>query len=84
MTSSHRLVLTDNAERDFRSILRYTRRQWGRQQRDTYADRLVATMHHGDVVRLQDRGPHDRDAIMNIDDLFGMRAAPSPPISIGV
>jgi toxin ParE1/3/4 len=44
MTSSRRFVLTDNAERDFRSILRYTQQHWGRQRRDTYADRLVAAI----------------------------------------
>jgi toxin ParE1/3/4 len=44
MTFNRSVVLTDNAKRDFREILRYTRRKWGEQQRDTYEARLVAVM----------------------------------------
>lgn len=44
MKSNLRLDLTDDARRDFRSILRYTRGTWGERQRDTYARRLTAAM----------------------------------------
>jgi toxin ParE1/3/4 len=44
MTSSLRLDLTADARADFRSILRYTRKTWGADQRKKYADRLDAAM----------------------------------------
>jgi len=49
MTSDRRFVLTEKAERDFRSILRYTPQARGVRQRDVYADRLISAM--GDFIK---------------------------------
>jgi toxin ParE1/3/4 len=46
MTRCLRLDLTDDARRDFRSILRYTRRAWGERKKDTYAVRLNDAMEY--------------------------------------
>lgn len=45
MTMSRRnLQFTDAARRDFRSIQRYSLRTWGKDQRDAYAEVLMAKM----------------------------------------
>jgi toxin ParE1/3/4 len=44
MTSNLRLELTPTAERDFRGILRYTRKRWDEHQRAIYAARLTKVM----------------------------------------
>jgi toxin ParE1/3/4 len=43
--SSRRLEFSKDADLDLRSILRYTNRTWGSEQRDRYADRLIEAMH---------------------------------------
>jgi toxin ParE1/3/4 len=40
MTSSREVVISPEARRDIRSILRYTLRDWGIEKRDAYASRL--------------------------------------------
>ena len=37
-------MLSAEARRDFRSIPRYTQREWGEHQRGVYAERLVSAM----------------------------------------
>jgi len=44
MKSSPSLNFSDDARRDIRSILRYTRKIWGERQRNAYAERLAATL----------------------------------------
>lgn len=49
MKSSHRLILTPEAEDDIRSILEYTLVTWGERQHDRYARRIAVTL--GDLAR---------------------------------
>jgi toxin ParE1/3/4 len=44
MTSRRKLIVSAPADRDVRSILRYTQRTWGERQRDAYADDLARAM----------------------------------------
>lgn len=44
MRSSRRLDLTDAAESDLRTLLRYTNANWGAVQRDAYAERLMRAL----------------------------------------
>lgn len=44
MKSSRRLEFTEDAQLDLRSLLRYTNRTWGPEQRDRYADRMTRTI----------------------------------------
>lgn len=66
MTSSLRLELTDDARADFRSILRYTRRRWGVEQRRIYGRHLEAAMEQ--LTRFPRQG-EERDDLPH-----GMRA----------
>ncbi len=54
MKSSHSLSLSDDARRDIRAILRYTRKVWGERQRNAYAERLAATLQ--DLARFPELG----------------------------
>jgi toxin ParE1/3/4 len=38
-----RLALTQNAQRDFRNLLAYTERQWGKAQKRIYRQRFIET-----------------------------------------
>ncbi|GIW05070.1 MAG: hypothetical protein KatS3mg059_1690 [Thermomicrobiales bacterium] len=44
MKSSHRLILTPEAEDDARSILEFTLVTWGERQHDRYAGRIAETL----------------------------------------
>jgi toxin ParE1/3/4 len=45
MRSSPNLAFTGEAEDDLRSILSYTLLTWGEEQRDVYANRIMAGIH---------------------------------------
>jgi toxin ParE1/3/4 len=59
MTSSLRLYLTPTAKKDFRAILRYTRKTWGERQRAIYARRLTEAM--DELTRYPDLGEARED-----------------------
>jgi toxin ParE1/3/4 len=50
-----RLALTHNAQRDFRSLLANTERQWGISQRHTYRQRILEAF--AELVEFPDMGP---------------------------
>ena len=43
--SSRKLEFTKDAQLDLRSLLRYTHRAWGSEQRDRYAERVTRATH---------------------------------------
>ena len=56
---SRQLILAPGAKRDFRDILMFTERRWGKEQRSRYK----AKLDHGlrDLVRFPGRGPSRDD-----------------------
>lgn len=60
MTESNRRIdLASEARRDFRDTLRFSRRQWGEDQRDRYARRLIGAMER--LVQFPDLGERRDD-----------------------
>jgi toxin ParE1/3/4 len=67
-TSNRKIDLAPDARRDFREILRLTRKQWGEVQRDRYAGKLTGSLER--LAQFPDLGERR-------DDLsLGLRALP--------
>ena len=64
MTFSPELIVSPEARRDLRSILRYTERKWGSSQRDDYADRIVTAMN--DLATFPELGATRDDISMGL------------------